>query len=437
MIHSHDDIIWLSFSGWIRKVPLAFVVAGVVWAPQVAILTPRELLPHLLLLFGPIVHHITRARNGLRPIPPKISIDAWVGDAVVEAVDDVILRNVHDGGADVEEAMCVGPQELVTFLFTLGKIVMSTCTSDRSLEVVDEDLLESLLGVAAEALQPGERRRVQSHRKVDDFGDVQAPCNLNGRGVTTEPLLRGLLAVVLGDADRLEALRVLIAAESHRESRKTINAISPFSLDFFTYLRPGGNHSPRIAAFINVLAQVFYRRSMIGLSRVTPRRWLLPPARGLAPASIVVVVAGLKSRAATSRSAVSLAPTLTHALLPDGGSWILLIQLDLGPLRIKECLAHVQIVAALEDGRNPGNVGHRGPETPFAYDDKLRVKLAIHRSPALVGPPSSDCAGPIPSAPRLAIGVVLFAGVGSGLIFRDHFEVDDGKATIILASFRH
>jgi hypothetical protein len=104
-----------------------------------------------------------KARDGLRPVLPKISVNAWVGDAVVEAVDDVVLRNVRDGGADIEEATCVGPQELVTFLFTLGQIVMSTRTSDCSLEVVDEDLLVSLLGVdgvAAEALQLGERRRV-------------------------------------------------------------------------------------------------------------------------------------------------------------------------------------------------------------------------------------------------------------------------------------
>jgi hypothetical protein len=60
---------------------------------------------------------------------------------------------------------------------------------------------------------------------------------------------------------------------------------------------------------------------MIGLSWVTPWKWLLPPARGLAPASVVVVVAGLKSRATTSRSAVSLAPTLpTHSsLIVDTG----------------------------------------------------------------------------------------------------------------------
>jgi hypothetical protein len=29
-IDSHDDIIWLSFPGWTRKIPLAFVVAVVV-----------------------------------------------------------------------------------------------------------------------------------------------------------------------------------------------------------------------------------------------------------------------------------------------------------------------------------------------------------------------------------------------------------------------
>jgi hypothetical protein len=66
--------------------------------------------------------------------------------------------------------------------------VTSTCASDRPLEVLDEDLLEPLLGVdrvVAEALQPSERRSVQSHRKVDDLGDVGAPCDYNGGGVAT------------------------------------------------------------------------------------------------------------------------------------------------------------------------------------------------------------------------------------------------------------
>jgi hypothetical protein len=47
-----------------------------------------------------------------------------------------------------------------------------------------------------------------------------------------------------------------------------VAAVSTFSLDFFANLAPGVDHGPRIADFINVLAQVFWRRSMIGLLRV-------------------------------------------------------------------------------------------------------------------------------------------------------------------------
>jgi hypothetical protein len=43
---------------------------------------------------------------------------------------------------------------------------------------------------------------------------------------------------------------------------------------------------------------------MIGLPRLTPWRWLLPPARGLTPAS-VVVVAALRSGTAACRSTMS------------------------------------------------------------------------------------------------------------------------------------
>jgi hypothetical protein len=88
-----------------------------------------------------------KARNSLWPVLPEIPVDARVGDAVVETIDDVVLREVGDGGANVEETTCVGPQKLITFLLTLSKIVTRTCTSNRSLEVVDEDLLEALPGV--------------------------------------------------------------------------------------------------------------------------------------------------------------------------------------------------------------------------------------------------------------------------------------------------
>jgi hypothetical protein len=176
---------------------------------------------------------------------------------------------------------------------------------------------------------------------------------------------------------------------------------------------------------------------MIGLLQVTPWRWLLPPARGLAPASVVVVEAGLRSRTSASRSAVALAAALTHVLIPDGGRRVILIQLDPGPLRIKECLTHIRIITALEYGRNPSDVGHRSPEASLAYGGELKVKLAMHRSHALVDPSPSDCAGPVPGPPRLTIGVVLVAGVGCDLIFGDRFKFDDGKIPIVLAFFCH
>jgi hypothetical protein len=134
---------------------------------------------------------------------------------------------------------------------------------------------------------------------------------------------------------------------------------------------------------------------------------------------------------------VALAAALAHALILDGGRRVMLIQLDPGPLRVKKCLTHIQVITALEDGHNPGDVGHRSPDASFTYGGELKVKLAMHRSPALVGPSPPDCAGPVPGPSRLTIGVILVAGVGCDLIFRDRFKFDDGKIPIILAFFCH
>jgi hypothetical protein len=168
---------------------------------------------------------------------------------------------------------------------------------------------------------------------------------------------------------------------------------------------------------------------------MTPLRWLLPPDRCLAPTGIVV--ADLVLRTATSRSTTSLTSTLVHAFFPDGGRRIVLIQLDPSPLRVEKCLTYLRIVAALEDGRHPGDVGHRTPETPLAYGGELRVKLVMHRSPTLIGPSPPNCAGLVPGPPRLTIGVVLVASVGRDLIFGDRFKVDDGTIPIVLAFFGH
>jgi hypothetical protein len=109
MINSRDLIIWLALSGWTRIVSLALIVAVVMRTPQIAILAPQEPLPHILLLLGPVVHHVMQPRNSLRPVLPEVFVDAWIGDAVVEAVDDVLLRDIRNGGADIEEMACIGP----------------------------------------------------------------------------------------------------------------------------------------------------------------------------------------------------------------------------------------------------------------------------------------------------------------------------------------
>jgi hypothetical protein len=65
-----------------------------------------------------------------------------------------------------------------------------------------------------------------------------------------------LLAVILGDADRFEALWILVTTETRRKSRESVATVSTFSFDFFADLAPGGDDSPRVVTFIDVLAQV-------------------------------------------------------------------------------------------------------------------------------------------------------------------------------------
>jgi hypothetical protein len=55
---------------------------------------------------------------------------------------------------------------------------------------------------------------------------------------------------------------------------------------------------------------------MVRLSRVASWRWLLPPASGLTPASVVIVIASLWSRTAAGRSTVRLAAAFVEWRTP-------------------------------------------------------------------------------------------------------------------------
>jgi hypothetical protein len=103
------------------------------------------------------MHHVVEPRDGLGSVAAKISKESLVDDAIVEAIDDVLLGDVDDGGVCVEKAASVGSQEPVLFLFALRQVVMSTCSSNRPLKVVGENSLQIIPGVDGvfrEAFQP-------------------------------------------------------------------------------------------------------------------------------------------------------------------------------------------------------------------------------------------------------------------------------------------
>jgi hypothetical protein len=112
---------------------------------------------------------------------------------------------------------------------------------------------------------------------------------------------------------------------------------------------------------------------MTGLSRVASWRWLLPPASGLTPASIVVVVASLRSRTTTCHSTVKLAVAFAHVFFFDGGCRVLSIKLNPCLLRVGKCLVQVWIVTTFEYGSYPGDVGHGSSEAPLAHGGKFGV----------------------------------------------------------------
>jgi hypothetical protein len=198
----------------------------VVIAPLVVVVVaaaPREVFTLQILLIHPGLYHITKPYDGLGAVAIEVPKKGLVSDAVVVAVVDIFLGDVSDGGARVEEAVGVGAQELVPFLLALRQVITSTCPSDRSLEDVDEDQLQIILGidgVLLEALQPHEWGSLQSHHKVDKLGGVGATHDFYGHGVAPDPLLRSLLAVVLGNPDRFEALQVRVQTKVMRELQK-------------------------------------------------------------------------------------------------------------------------------------------------------------------------------------------------------------------------
>jgi hypothetical protein len=60
-----------------------------------------------------------KPRDVLRTVTAKVSKESLVGEAIVEAVDDILLGDVGSSGTSVEETVSVGSQEVVMFQLAL------------------------------------------------------------------------------------------------------------------------------------------------------------------------------------------------------------------------------------------------------------------------------------------------------------------------------
>jgi hypothetical protein len=108
-------MVWLAVSGGFQVVSLAFV--GAVAIVVLVVVALGEALVLLVLLVGTSLHYVTKFHDSLGAVVAEVAVDVLQAEVVLEAVDDVLVDDVGDGGVYLEEAPGVGPQ--VSFLLLL------------------------------------------------------------------------------------------------------------------------------------------------------------------------------------------------------------------------------------------------------------------------------------------------------------------------------
>jgi hypothetical protein len=107
-LDSCDFLVWLALSGIPRVVPLALVEVGVAIALLVVVAL-GEAVVLLILLVSPPCHHIMQLYGSSQAIAPEVVVCVLREEPVLEAADDVLLDDVGDGSARLEETPGVGP----------------------------------------------------------------------------------------------------------------------------------------------------------------------------------------------------------------------------------------------------------------------------------------------------------------------------------------
>ena len=105
-IHSADSVVRLACT---RRIPLVVGPSTVVVTlPVIVIVTAREATVFLLLFVCPALHHVASFYYCFGAITPEVTVERLDSNATLEVVDDVVVRDVGDGGSRVEEALGVG-----------------------------------------------------------------------------------------------------------------------------------------------------------------------------------------------------------------------------------------------------------------------------------------------------------------------------------------
>ena len=103
-IHHCNGVIWLAL---LVEITLVLVKARVAVALLIVVIVTRKAIALLFFLIGPLQHHVTKGLDRAGSIPFEVTIELLSGEAVVEAVNDVVIGDVGDDGARVEKPLDV------------------------------------------------------------------------------------------------------------------------------------------------------------------------------------------------------------------------------------------------------------------------------------------------------------------------------------------
>jgi hypothetical protein len=67
----------------------------------------------LILLVSPLCHHVAQLYRSSWVVAPEVVVRVLREEPVLEAADDILIGDVGDGGACLEETPGVGPQGLI------------------------------------------------------------------------------------------------------------------------------------------------------------------------------------------------------------------------------------------------------------------------------------------------------------------------------------